>query len=331
MDIKNILIRGAKKGYRLISRKKFLNPECDLDRQSANDKIYALLTKEQPCMISRFGTTEMNCINNYLTVTSSKGYAIKIKDYIVDYTHTPWWNTDHFQTMSVYSGIFPPSEETSIKFSKRYLNDIPLIDLLGSFQYHEKFMPLRPDVQKVQLETLYPFFVERPWTRALKKKKVLVVHPFDYTIQKQFKKRTALFDNEDILPEFELITFKAVQSVGGVKVPFNDWFEALKYMEDKISAIDFDICILGCGAYGLPLAAHVKRIGKKAVHIGGGTQLLFGIKGKRWEDHYADVWEYRPGEIIDINYRRIFNDAWTYPDLSEKPKGALKVEGACYW
>ena len=26
---------------------------------------------------------------------------------------------------------------------------------------------------------------------------------------------------------------------------------------------------LGCGAYGFPLAAHVKRMGKKAIHMGG--------------------------------------------------------------
>jgi len=331
MKIKDYSIRILKKMYRTFFCIKFLNPLCDIERQSANNKIYDLLMSEDPCMISRFGTTELNCINNYLCVYGGDSYLTRVIDYIKDNTHTPWWNEDHFQVMSIYSGIFPPGVETSIKFSERYLKDIPLIDLLGSFQYQEKFMPLREDVYKVQLETLYPFFVEKPWTLALKNKKVLVVHPFDESIHEQYLKRDKLFDNKDILPEYELITLRAVQSVGGAEVPYKDWFEALKYMEDEISSIDFDICILGCGAYGLPLAAHVKRLGKKSVHIGGGTQLLFGIKGKRWEEQYESVWNYRPNEVIKTNYKDLFNSDWAYPRANERPSGAVKVENACYW
>ena len=325
------MIRVARRGYRLLSNKVFLNPACSVDRSAANDLIYKLLINENPCMISRLGTTEINCINNYLCVESSKSYISRIGDYISDNTHTPWWNVDHFQKMSLLSGIFPPCVETSIRFSERFLHDIPLIDLLGSFQYFEKFLPFSSKLEKVQLETMYPFFVEKPWTRALQGKRVLVVHPFDRSIQLQYLKRELLFQNADMLPEFDLITMLAVQSIAQTEVPFKDWFEALKYMEDEISAIEFDICILGCGAYGLPLAAHVKRLGKKAVHLGGGTQLLFGIKGKRWEDQYDRIWDYRPGESINTNYVDLFNEHWVYPALSERPVNAVKVENACYW
>lgn len=34
-------------------------------------------------------------------------------------------------------------------------------------------------------------------------------------------------------------------------------------------AFDYDICLIGYSAYGFPLAAHAKRKGKKAVHLGG--------------------------------------------------------------
>lgn len=331
MHIRDYLIRGFKKIFRGITGKKFNNPQCEMDRQSANDILYKLLTNDAPCMISRFGTVELNCVNNYLCIKSEERYLRKIFNFIRDNTHTPWWNESHFEAMRISAGIFPAGISTSQKFSERYLQDIPLIDLLGSFQYYEKFMPLKSDVVKVQLETLYPFFVERPWTKALKGKRVLVVHPFDYSIRSQYEKRHRLFNTPEVLPDFELITLRAVQSVAGAKTPFRDWFEALKYMEDKISTIDFDICILGCGAYGLPLAAHVKRLGKKAFHLGGGTQLLFGIKGKRWEEQYDKVWQYRPNESININYVDLFNEHWVHPDESEKPKDAVKVENACYW
>lgn len=332
MQKKDITIRIIKKLYRTLFNKKFYGTECDCVRQSANDKIFKLLNSGKPCMISRFGTTEINCINNYLCVhNTNKSYLRRCIDYIVDNTHTPWWNIDHFNTMSIYSGIFPPCVDTAERFSKRYLEDIPEIDLLGCHQYYEKFMPLKNDVIKVQLEMLYPFFVERPWSRVLKGKKVLVVHPFEDTIKLQYKKRNLLFDNPEILPEFELKTLKSVQSVAGTKTQFKDWFEALEYMKDKIAKIDFDICIIGCGAYGLPLAAYVKRLGKQSVHLAGGTQLLFGILGKRWVEQYKDVWHYRPNIDININYRPLFNENWIYPLDSDTPKDAIKVENACYW
>jgi hypothetical protein len=330
MKIKDISVRILKKGYRIICSKKFQNPPCDADRQSANDKMYNLLVTDAPCMIARFGTTELIAINNYLCITSQETYYKKVWNYISDKTHLPWWFEEHFKYMDVYSGIFPPTKDTAIRFSKLYLKDIPGIDLLGSFQYYEKFMPLRNDIQNVHLETLYPFFVERPWTRALNGKRVLVVHPFEETIQTQYKIREQLFVHPEVLPEFELITLKAVQSAAGIEVPYNDWFEALQYMEDQISAIDFDICILGCGAYGLPLAAYIKRLGKKAIHLGGGTQLLFGIKGKRWDDSSYGI-EYNLPKLFVKPYNSLYNNYWIRPLEVDTPKTAVKVDGACYW
>jgi hypothetical protein len=282
-------------------------------------------------MIARFGTTELITVNNYMCITSPKNYFKKLFDYIIDKTHTPWWQTDNFHFLEIYSGVFPPTEEMSVKFAQRYLNDIPLIDILGSFQYYEKFMPLKKDIINVHLETLYPFFVNEPWTKALEGKKVLVVHPFEDTIKLQYDKRKLLFENEYVLPEFELITFKSIQSAAGIQTSYKDWFEALHFMEEKIAILDFDICLLGCGAYGMPLAAHVKRIGKKAVHIGGGLQLLFGIKGKRWdEESMYGSWYQIPG-LFERKYCELFNSNWTRPLPIDKPNSANKIDNATYW
>lgn len=333
IKMKNLLIRVVRKIYRKISCKSFLPPDCDCDRQSSNDRIYKILSSGQPCMIARFGTTEINCINNYLTVRSDKNIIKKCLEFIIGNTHTPWWNREHFHTMCIYSGIFPESQETAEHFSERYLQDIPEIDILACHQYYERFMPLRDDIERVQLEMLYPFFVERPWTRILKGKRVLVIHPFENTIKKQYIKRKFLFENSEILPDFELITMKAVQTVAGNKSEFKDWFEALAYMENRINDIEFDIAIIGCGAYGLPLAAHVKRMGKQAIHLAGGTQLLFGIIGNRWTDSYKKIgtWHYLPGKDINIDYTPLFNENWCYPLAEDTPKNAKAVEGACYW
>lgn len=197
-------------------------------------------------------------------------------------------------------------------------------------------MPLQKSCQFIHFESVYPYFVERPWTRILKGKKVLVVHPYTETIQKQYAFREKLYDNPEILPDFELKTLKAIQSSAYAKVPFNDWFEALKYMEDEIDKIDFDICLIGCGAYGLPLSAYVKRLGKQAVHMGGGVQLLFGIKGKRWEVEYKryveqSVFGYNVPFSLNLDYYKLFNEYWVNPSVDEVPQNAQSVEGGCYW
>lgn len=328
MDFKDCIIKGARSIYRNILHPQFVLPACITERQKANDLIYSLLCSDKPCMISRFGTIEIGIVSNYLMVYKNKSLISRSLEYITDNVGLPWWDKLYFNSMKNNAGIFPENIDILERFSKRYLQDIPEIDLLGSFNYAEKFMPLRNDVLYVHLECLYPFWCEKPWTLALTGKNVLVIHPFVKTIEKQYKRKELLFNNKDVLPDYNLKILHAIQSNAGSDVPFKDWFEALKWMEDEIDKIDFDICILGCGAYGLPLAAHIKRLGKKAIHIGGGTQLLFGIKGKRW-DNNSYHWKQYP--LLNTNYSSLYNDYWVRPSKNETPKAANNVEGACYW
>ena len=108
-----------------------------------------------------------------------------------------------------------------------------------------------------------------------------------------------------------------MQSLSGEDNRFKNWFESLEYMKDEIAKKDFDIALIGCGAYGLPLASHVKRLGKIGIHMGGCLQLLFGIKGKRWDK--------------DPKISKFYNDSWIRPMEVDKPKNYLKVEDGCYW
>ena len=57
-------------------------------------------------------------------------------------------------------------------------------------------------------------------------------------------------------------------------------------MIEKCIRLEFDVAIIGCGAYGFPLANEIKKMGKVAIHLAGATQLMFGIVGKRWEEEY---------------------------------------------
>ena len=215
------------------------------------------------------------------------------------------------------------------RFGELMIEDSKHVDILGSWRIEERRLIDINKVKTIQLLLLEPYHAKHPWSRVLKGKKVLVIHPFAETIQHQYEqKRTLLFKNPDVLPEFQLETIKAVQSLGG-QSPFNTWFDALEYMKDEIDKRDYDIALIGCGAYGFPLAAHVKRTGKKAVHLGGALQLLFGIKGKRWiNPYYGKV--FLPF-LKENYYNNLMNEFWVYPSESERPSNAANVEGACYW
>ncbi|MFB6341485.1 hypothetical protein ACE1ET_07170 [Saccharicrinis sp. FJH62] len=284
----------------------------------ANDLIYNMILSEKPCMIARFGSTEMLNLVNYIGVKHKARFK-NYKTYIKGQTPPWWWEQSNIDQLQNWSGFFPAEISKVEQFCELMFNDVHEVDLLGSWLLTEKYFDdYLKNAKKVVLEDIEPFFAPNPWTKALKGKKVLIVHPFAKTIEQQYKKRQLLFEN-DLLPDFEIRTVKAVQSIAGVKTEFADWFEALESMKRQIDAIDYDICIIGAGAYGFPLAAHVKRSGKKAIHMAGVTQLLFGIIGNRWENYI--VWP----------YTNLFNEHWVRPGDTEKPVGANKVEGACYW
>jgi len=267
----------------------------------ANCDVYLadLLSNDFPCMIARFGSTELKVLE---CADKKKKFTEKIKYIILN-----------------NSGVFPNNDYVLDNFSKLYFENIRNIDLLGVwFNPYENKIAHKycPKAKITTLRNLEPYFSNRPWSFYLKNKKVLVVHPFSQSIENQFKKRELLFQDKNILPIFELISYPAVQSLGGTD-EYESWFDALDKMKNDIQKIDFDIAIIGAGAYGLPLASYVKEIGKKAIHLGGATQMLFGVYGQRWEIH--------------PDFKDLINEHWIKPSEDEKPMNANKVENACYW
>lgn len=275
--------------------------------KSGNRQIYnsILECEDRGLMISRFGSTELNTILNYL----------QLENRVVSS-----WSPDVKKDMQIASGFFPATDEALETFSKIYLNSIKSIDILGVWYRQKEDFIIKnycPNAYLTGIQALEPYFFQDPWSKILKGKKVLVIHPFEYSIRKQYAKRQFLFKNDNVLPEFKLETLKSVQSLACNQVDFEDWFSALEWMKRSIKQIDFDIAIIGCGAYGLPLAAYVKELGKIGFHLGGATQILFGIKGKRWDG------------LPKIS--SLYNSYWTRPHTEETPKLASSVEEGCYW
>lgn len=76
----------------------------------------------------------------------------------------------------------------------------------------------------------------------------------------------------------------------------------------KCWTIDFEVAIIGCGAYGFPLAAEIKKMGKVAIHLGGAIKRLLEIKGKRWTQG-------RYGEQSGV----MENEYWVHSAKDERP------------
>ena len=291
------------------------------DPDKASEIIYNILSDDKPCMIARFGANELNAVINYLGVNAKEHSIWK---FIQGKQSEWWWNKNIMYNMQNNAGFFPPTPENMQRFGEMMIEDAKEVDLLGSWLKQEYSLRdyLGNDVLKISREICNPFFSTAPWTRILEKKKILVIHPFEETIRTQYARREKLFMNKDVLPEFELHTLKAIQSLGGKSNQFKDWFEALNWMKQEMGKINYDICLIGCGAYGFPLAAHAKRMGRKAVHLGGSLQLLFGIIGSRWANaNYNKTY----------NYSSLINEYWVRPNIQEMPQNSSQVEGGCYW
>jgi hypothetical protein len=323
-----LTLKSIRKTYQIVFGFEIQNkPACIQDADVASKIIYDALTSDKPCMIARFGSTELACLMNYIGINQDKN---KYLTFLKGKTQPWWWEKNIINQMQNWSGFFPPTQDKIEEFSQLMLDDIPQVDILGSWLIGENIVKEKLiSAQKVHFRLLEPFWSNTPWTKALIGKKVLIVHPFAETILNQYHNRKNLFEDKSILPRFKSMdVIQAVQTLGDGDERFADWFEALEFMKSEIDRHDYDVCLIGCGAYGFHLAAHVKRSGKKAVHLGGSLQLLFGIKGKRWEDpnYGVKVWGIPVG-----SYSNLMNEYWVRPGDIYKPKNAEKVEGACYW
>lgn len=281
------------------------------NQKKTNQWIIEKLNGKEPFMVARFGNTEL-CVMTNILKQRLFGSSKETKE-----DFEKW-----FGRLVSGAGFFPDKSELAQNFTDLMLEACKAVDLLAMWHCRLDDYVITEYMPQVELSYLNHIEPWRcsciPWSSALKGKKVLVIHPFEESIQEQYQKREVLFQRKEILPEFELKTLKAVQTIAGEKDErFETWFEALEYMYEEAMKIDFEVAILGCGAYGFPLAAKLKNAGKQVIHMGGATQILFGIKGRRWVEN--------PRAQVE------FNEHWVYPKESETPANCKIVENHCYW
>lgn len=286
-------------------RRKIINIK-DNTLEVGNKKIIELIKNNKPFIISRLSD---NATKTAVSIDKGENF-IKFKNII---THDGIYYTD--------------TKDLKI-FGKKYNECLENSDILASFYglykpeedyYFEKYK-----IKKIRSRALEPFYIlqekEVPWSHYLIDKKVLVINPFVKSFQKQIERGWKIFkDSHIFLPEQKFAFYESYNTLAG-NHPHSSWLETFEIMKNDIANLDFDIALLGCGGYGLPLCNFIKmELKKSAIYIGGGIQLLFGIKGKRWENH----------PIISKIIKE--NGNFISPSGEEILKNNQKIENGCYW
>jgi len=189
---------------------------------------------------------------------------------------------------------------------------------------------LNPSRFKIMLRNIEPYYVvpELRWTQYLANKRVAIINSFADTCETQTYMTKAIWPSktESLLPSSTTwIPIKTYYSpkLSGEKAS-TQWPEYIKNYKDAIEDVvsrtidsNATVAIIGCGGMGMIIGSKLKDAGLQTIVMGGSTQILFGIRGKRWENH----------EVIS----KFFNDAWVFPNPKDIPLNYALVEGGCYW
>ena len=219
--------------------------------------------------------------------------------------------------------------ELLVHYAKSYNEGIKNSDAMACFESSIKeeqdFFCETHKLDKIHNRSIEPFYImsdgKEPWTMHLKGKKVLIVHPFIDSIKQQISSGFKLFGDKHLFhPDQEYVFYKTFNTICGNRA-HNHWLETYTIMCGEIQKLQFDIALVACGGYGLPICDFIKtKLNRSAIYVGGGLQLFFGVFGKRWQNN--NFWK-----------SHVFKYKTTFirPSGDEIVENNERVEGGTYW
>jgi len=270
----------------------------------------------------KLGTSEMEALWFYLAMRRGA-------------TKYPYIS-DIKKNMSVNAGVFPATDEALDDWARHMFSDVlPEMDGMAEWNARNPFQEAQileafaPKSKRFPARSLEPYYEEAAatrWTfRIPDRTKVAVVSPFAESMRAQWARQSVVWPTTPVWnPEVTLCPVKAhyspylcPDSTWPADVEARGWRAAVQAMADEVVASGAKLALVGVGALSLPLVVALKKRGVAAIHTGGATQIMFGVKGMRWTTH----------SVIS----GFFNDAWVSPREDEIPSNAAAVEGGCYW
>jgi len=286
-----------------------------------------------PIMIGKIGSTELRLIYQFFSI---------LQNQLADFT------PDLKNEGCNVSGLYPPSKEGFLIFIKTYIGALQNMNIMASWNDNilqiEEFIWNNYIINNknnnvtlglVELTTLESFYTEPQywWQNLYENKTILVISPFIKSIQTQLdlSKRDKIWTGKWTGFWSKNITFKYVKfahpyyiSSDEDKAKYPKTLELLlqKYQNEIDKIGDFDIALIGTGAYSIILCDYVKRIKKKnAFHLGGGLQMMFGVYGHRWEPSFNN----------SPFLKEYMNEHWIRPLPEEIPPMYQAQENGAYF
>ena len=270
--------------------------------------------QSEPFFIGRNGTIEIEIIFFWNLHRPNKPYPERMRNQI-----------------ERNAGVFPATNESIDRWCLEYSELLSLMDG-GAAGWYKPLAHIEkvildqraPNAFRTPLRSLEPYYVEKGnrWTETLAGKKVAVVSSFAATIEKQLSNSAKIWPNglldiSDVKWSFVRTGYAPITAMGNATWPFfcDTWELAVEYVVNEVGTPD--VALIGCGGLGMIIAGRLRAKGVSVIVLGGAIQVLFGVKGKRWETH----------DIIS----KFWNDAWVFPSATEFPAAAYSVEGGCYW
>jgi hypothetical protein len=275
--------------------------------------ICELFESDKPFLIGRNGSIELQVVAKH-------------------FCHVPFTNSEKLQ-LELNAGIFP--QESIEDFCFDYLEALKNVDVMaeGWFEPLKKIEKdilnkLNPNRLSIFLRNLEPYYFipELRWTQYLADKRVAIINPFAESCETQTYLSKAIWpkDTESLLPStttwIPIPTYYSPKLSGGIwgwPEFVKNYKEAVDDVVSRVLESNAEVAIIGCGGIGMLVGSILKNAGLKVIVMGGATQILFGIRGRRWENH----------EVIS----KFFNDAWIRPNPSQIPLNYHLIENGCYW
>ena len=278
-----------------------------IHEQESGHQVVRETMASGPSAFGKIGESELRGLRCYLKNRDSQGNCNQ-------------WDS-RSERLYTNAGVFPNSAEAFTDYAKIMMDMLPDVDCLAVWYNQGEANVINKyckEAQLVSIQSLEPQLWSNPWLNLFEDKKVLAVSPFtDSIIAQQDNLKLVWSKKPEMMISYQLETIKTPLAAVLVPSPYANWKEGYEDLCSQMDAIDFDVALIGAGAWSLPLAVHAKRTGKIGIHLGGPTQIVFGVVGSRW--------------LSMPEYRAFFNEHWIHPGDSETPGTFEKIEGGCYW
>ena len=164
---------------------------------------------------------------------------------------------------------------------------------------------------------------EQLWISKLKRKRILIISAFTDTMKQQIEcgALSKIYNEPGHFADNTFVFVKAPLTLAGNHQGI-DWEVRLDALKEAVqNAGEFDIALVSCGGYGMPICHYIyKELSRSAIYVGGVLQLFFGIYGGRWCHEPIEKKFIEGAETKEY---------WVRP--SERPANLDRVESGCYW